>query len=125
MIGRCHCGRCSFVVESPKTFRFSCHCEDCRALSSGGRFLGISVNADCLTNVDGPIGTYSYPGGSGKPIVNTFCSLCATRLFNHAESHADFVNIMAMSLDNWEAFEPRKFLYTDHALVWDRTDLET
>lgn len=116
--GHCHCGQCTYSVEHAGTFHFCCLCEGCQRLSAGGRLLGISVPSETF-QATGPLREYTYPGGSGSPIVLSFCEVCSTQLFARPTEHAGVVILRASSLNRELDFKPRKFIFRESAPSWD------
>ncbi len=119
--GACHCGEVKLAFDKEAKFKFSCHCDTCQKLVSGGRLLGFGVPAESLS-VEGNVSSYSYAGGSGKPIQLSFCPNCSTQLYAKPEAIEDMIVIRANALEKPSSFVPEKFLFIDDACQWDRTE---
>ena len=122
--GGCHCGamKLSFPVEAQ--FTFSCHCNTCQKLVSGGRLLGFGIPEDRLS-VEGDVSTYNYAGGggSGSNIALSFCPVCSTQVFADPASLDGVIVVRSNALENPSAFEPDEFIFTESACAWDKTSL--
>ena len=117
--GQCHCGASTFSTESDPGFMFLCYCKDCQVLNGGGHLAGFSVPKDSL-KAEGPLQTYTYKGGSGKPVHAHFCSKCGTGLFGEPENFEGATMVKATVINQPERFFPKKKLYTESALHWTR-----
>lgn len=118
--GRCHCGAVNIEVPHAAMFTFSCHCSDCRKLSSGGRLLGHGTSLAAV-KVTGDMSIYTYQGDSGKDVHLHFCPLCSTQIYGVPTAHPDMAAVRASLLDNEAEFAPMQFIFTDEAYDWDKT----
>ena len=118
--GQCHCGNVKLSFPSDATFTFSCHCEDCKRLVSGGRLLGFAIPDDQFS-VEGNTAQYNYDGGSGKNIALSFCPTCSTQLFARPDALENTIVVRSNALENPNSFAPEKFLFAEQACAWDHT----
>lgn len=118
--GQCHCKAVTITVPQAAHFAFSCHCDGCRKLSSGGRLLSHSI-AKADVTIDGDVSSYTYAGGSGKDIILSFCPKCSTQLYAEPTAFPGMLAVRASVLDNANDFTPMQFLHTDGAFCWDKT----
>ncbi len=121
--GKCHCGDVKISYGKEAQFKFSCHCDTCQKLVSGGRLLGFGVKEDTVS-VEGEVSSYAYAGGSGKPITLSFCPKCSTQMFARPEAIEGMIVIRANAMDAPKSFAPEKFLFTEDACGWDCTSID-
>lgn len=116
--GGCHCGAVSVTFPKDAAFSFSCHCDTCQKLVSGGRLLGMGIAADSL-DVTGDIAEYRYDGGK-KPITLSFCPTCSTQLFARPEAIENTIIIRSNAMENPRSFTPQQFIFIEDACAWDK-----
>jgi len=120
--GKCHCGDVKVSFAKEALFKFSCHCDTCQKLVSGGRLLGFGVPEDSVS-VEGDVSSYNYPGGSGKPITLSFCPKCSTQMFARPEAVEGVMVIRSNALEDPKSFVPEKFLFPEDSCGWDCTEI--
>lgn len=116
---RCHCESVELSFPHKANFTFSCHCDTCQKLVSGGRLLGFAVPTNNLS-VTGEVATYTYQGGSGKNITLSFCSKCSTQLFAKPEAIENITVIRSNMLRNPLEFTAEKVLFEENSCLWDQ-----
>jgi len=116
--GKCHCGKNSYTLTAEPEFQFVCYCSNCRKLNSGGHLCGMVFDQSQLSEASATE-SYSYNGGSGKPIILHFCPVCSTQLYAYPTEHKDKVVIRANSLEN-SNFKPQTSIFSESAFDWDR-----
>ena len=121
-VGQCHCGDVKLSFAKDTLFKFSCHCDTCQKLVSGGRLLGLGVPEKSVS-VEGKLNSYAYAGGSGKPITLSFCPKCSTQMFAKPEAVDDVIVIRSNAMEDPKSFTPEKFLFAEDACDWDCTEL--
>ena len=117
--GGCHCGAIKLSFPTEAAFSFSCHCDTCQKLVSGGRLLGMGVPADSIS-VEGDVANYSYKGGSEKNITLSFCPTCSAQLYAAPEAIENTVVIRSNALANPSSFEPEQVVFAEEACKWDK-----
>ena len=120
LIGQCHCGKNKFEVNAEPVFQFVCYCLSCRVLNSG-HLNGMAFHDEALQKAT-ETKTYSYPGGSGKPIILHFCPVCSVGLYAYPTAHENIVVVRANTLLNAE-FKPQKTMYPESAFEWDEVKI--
>jgi hypothetical protein len=113
--GGCFCRAIRYKITSQPLDAGTCHCMTCRGVSS----------APSLPFVTFPVGHFSIC--SGKPVTfqssshveRTFCAHCGTPLTYFTQEKPSSIDIMTCSLDNPEAFPPRRHVWMSHKLSWD------
>lgn len=115
--GQCHCGKNQYEVNDDAEFQFICYCKSCRLLSSGGHLCGMVFDESKFKKAE-HTQTYSYPGGSGKPIILHFCPVCSTKLYGYATLYPGKVVIRANTLENAN-FKSQTALFPESAFPWD------
>jgi len=116
--GKCHCGKNTFSLSGDPVFQFVCYCKSCRTLHSSGHLCGMVFNETQFTPAQNTQ-TYSYPGGSGNPIILHFCPHCSTQLYGYPTQYAGTVVIKANALENSD-FTPQQILFSESAFSWDK-----
>jgi len=117
--GGCHCGAIQYTLSVPGKFAFLCHCDNCRKLNGGSRLSAVGFPKDALA-VTGTPTTYTYAGGKDD-ITAHFCGTCGTPLYAEPKAHPAIVIMRMNSLDDQNAFPPKKSTYEELACVWDKT----
>ncbi|MGV0025363.1 GFA family protein [Phormidesmis priestleyi ANT.L61.2] len=95
----------------------NCHCRDCQQATGTAFAAAILVPRSAVTII-GDVKYYDVMGGSGGIISRGFCPNCGSRLFGRP-AIADFLGIMAGSLDEPSGFCPAMDFYTASAEPWD------
>ena len=116
--GKCHCGNVTYQHSADAQYQFVCQCIDCQKLSAGCQ-LAAAVFPKEGFQLEGEVQTYEYPGGSGKPIMMSFCPKCGTSLYA-VPTAFDKVVIRAGTYDNPEDFKPVKVIHPDEQQHWQR-----
>ena len=122
--GGCHCGAVGLSFPAEAAFTFSCHCNTCQKLVSGGRLLGFGIAEESLS-VEGDVSEYVYRGGGGEggEIRLSFCPTCSAQLFAKPSSLEDTFVVRSNALGKPRAFEPDEFIFTESACAWDKVDI--
>lgn len=118
LTGKCHCGKNTFTMNAEPGFQFICYCDDCRVINSGGHLCGITFDQSDFVEAD-HTQTYTYEGGSGKPIIMHFCPTCATHLYAYPTEYAGKVVVRANTLVNAD-FKSQQSIFTESAFTWDK-----
>ena len=103
--GGCHCRAVRYEIGAKPKFQFICLCADCRRLSAGGH-LAAAVFDNTAIRISGELQTYSYPGGSGKPLHMSFCPACGTSLLAK-QDEGPVSMVRAGTYDDPAAFMPQ------------------
>ena len=122
LLGGCACGAIRYEVTAEPLFALNCHCRDCQR-ETGSAFapvVGVARSAFAVTR--GTVRTSTLIGGSGKPVLRTFCGDCGSSLFGLPEIRPDLVTIRAGSLDDPSVFRPTRNIFTSQAQPWDYMD---
>ena len=115
--GGCHCGALRYRIDGTLGFAFACFCDSCRKLSAGARLVGVSVKPEHYT-LEGPASRYTYPGGKDQ-IELVFCGHCSTQVAAHPAAFPNMVSLRVGSLDEPEAVQKVKPVFTDGACHWE------
>jgi hypothetical protein len=115
--GGCMCGAIRYRCSQEPIVMGSCHCRDCQRATGTAFAAAIVVPRDAVT-ITGEVKYYEVTADSGQPISRGFCPNCGSRLFGQRAT-ADFLSIMAGSLDDPSEFRPAMDLYTASAQPWD------
>jgi hypothetical protein len=115
--GGCLCGNIRYECSAEPMFMGNCHCRDCQQATGTAFAAAILVPRNTVT-ITGDVKYYEVTGDSGGIVARGFCPNCGSRLFSK-RAMADFMGIMAGSLDNPSGFQPRMDLYTASAQPWD------
>ncbi len=118
LTGACHCGKNKFTISAEPEFQFTCYCNSCRILNSGGHLCGMLFDQRQLSAAN-ETQTYTYNGGSGNPIILHFCPVCATHLYAYPTEHEGKVVIRANTLVD-SNFKPHQSIFTESAFSWDK-----
>lgn len=118
LTGKCHCGKNTFTIDAKPEFQFVCYCNSCRVINSGGHLCGMFMDQSELSEAR-DTQTYTYNGGSGKPIILHFCPTCATHLYAYPTARQGKVVIRANTLENSD-FKPQQAIFAESAFVWDK-----
>jgi hypothetical protein len=115
--GGCLCGAVRYQCSAEPMTMGNCHCRDCQR-STGTAFAAAMLIPRHAVTITGKVKYYDVTGDSGQIMSRGFCPNCGSRLFGQRQS-ADFMSIMASSLDDPSEFCPAMDLYTDSAQPWD------
>jgi hypothetical protein len=115
--GGCQCGQVRYDCYAEPILMGNCHCRDCQRATGTAFAAGILVPRDAVT-VTGDVKYYEVTGDSGQTIARGFCPNCGSRLFGK-RAMADFLSIMAGSLDDPSGFQPGMDCYAASAQPWD------
>ena len=115
--GGCMCGAVRYECSAEPIAMGNCHCRDCQRATGTAFAAAIVVPRDVVT-ITGEVKYYEVTADSGQPIRRGFCPNCGSRLFG-LRATADFLSIMAGSLDDPSEFRSAMDLYTASAQPWD------
>jgi hypothetical protein len=115
--GGCMCGAIRYECLAEPIAMGNCHCRDCQQATGTAFAAAILVPRNAVA-ITGEVKYYDVAGDSGQIISRGFCLNCGSRLFGK-RAIADFLSIMAGSLDDPSWFRPAMDLYTASAQPWD------
>lgn len=115
--GGCACGAVRYECLAEPITTGNCHCRDCQQLT-GTAFAAALLVPHNAVKITGVVKYYDMTAASGRAITRGFCPNCGSRLFGQRAS-ADFMSIMAGSLDDPSEFRPVMDIYTTSAQPWD------
>ncbi len=115
--GGCLCGCVRYECSAEPIVMGNCHCRDCQQ-ATGTAFAAAMLVPREAVAITGDVKYYEVTGESGQTISRGFCPNCGSRLFGKRAS-AEFLSIMAGSLDEPSEFRPTMDLYTASAQPWD------
>lgn len=117
--GSCLCGAVRYVSDSEPKVISKCYCKDCQKESGTGHITVVAV-PDASVRVTGEVREYSRMGGSGQPVVRTFCPTCGTTLFGRPMKLSGVTMIRAGTLDEMPPLEPSMAVFASRAPQWDQ-----
>ena len=115
--GGCMCAAIRYECSAAPIVMGNCHCRDCQQATGTAFAAAILVPRNAVT-IAGEVKYYEVTGDSGQIVSRGFCPNCGSRLFGQ-RAVADFLSIMAGSLDDPSEFRPAMHLYTASAQPWD------
>lgn len=115
--GGCMCGAVRYECAAEPLAMGNCHCRDCQQ-ATGTAFAAAVVVPREAVIITGEVKYFEVTGESGQPIRRGFCPNCGSRLFG-MRANADFLSIMAGSLDDPSEFRPAMDVYVASAQPWD------
>lgn len=115
--GGCLCGAVRFTAQTDTFGATICHCRDCQKFTGAAFAALVPVQKDALT-VTGPVKTHTAAGGSGKPVLRTFCAECGSSLFEEPTVRPGLAILFAGTFDNPMAVSPAREIFRDDALPW-------
>ncbi len=115
--GGCMCGAVRYECSTEPLAMGNCHCRDCQRATGTAFAAALLVPRDGIT-ITGEVKYYDVMADSGQTISRGFCPNCGSRLFG-LRANANFLSIMAGSLDDPSEFRPAVDLYTASAQPWD------
>jgi hypothetical protein len=115
--GGCLCGAVRYTTEAEQTGAIICHCVDCQKFTGAAFAALVPVQKEALT-VTGPVKTHSATGGSGKPVIRTFCTECGSSLFEEPTIRQGLAILFAGTLDDLSPVTPLREIFRDDAFPW-------
>jgi len=109
--GRCLCGEVRYELDAELGPLVNCHCQFCRR-AHGSAFSTVTLvprSAFRITAGEALLGAY---------VGRRFCSRCATRLFNVAESIPDQIALVVASLEQEPTQAPALHLNLESKAPW-------
>jgi hypothetical protein len=118
-IGSCLCGSVRYQAEADPAFVAFCHCRDCQKATGGAYSANVAVPAELLT-VEGPLRTHQATGGSGAPLVRSFCGECGSPIIIKGGGPLTGLSlIQAGTLADPSWVEPGVHIFCASAQPWD------
>ena len=115
--GSCHCGEVHYQAEVDPARTIICHCLDCQTMS--GAPYRVNVPAATLgLRMSGEPRRYVKIGGSGDPVVTTFCGTCGTALFSCKGDNPAFVFLRVGAIRQRRELVPAAQAFCNSALTW-------
>ena len=118
--GGCLCGRVRYQANPRPDTAYYCHCRDCQIGSSSAFSVAIFSEADDFHLTSGELSTFSQTADSGRRIHRKFCSGCGTAVAWTGEGFPDVVLVSLSSLDDPEAYQPVREIWTKSRVSWCR-----
>lgn len=118
LAGGCLCGQVRYRARGKPDFGGFCYCCDCRRVSGSGRVPFVGVPSHQL-EVTGRTEQHIKRGGTGQPIVRSFCPRCGARLFANPQSAAGTTILYAGTLDDPSQFEPTIAIHLESRAPWE------
>lgn len=115
--GGCLCKAVRYECSAEPVFMGNCHCRDCQK-ATGTAFMAAILVPRQAVSITGDVKYYEVTGDSGDIISRGFCPNCGSRLFSKRQK-AEFMGIVAGSLDDPSQFQPVMDFYTASAQPWD------
>lgn len=112
--GGCLCGAVRYRVTGSPDATSLCHCRSCR-LASGAPSLAWAIfPAEKVEIVAGAAAIFSSSPG----VEWGFCPRCGTTLTYRRANRPGLFDVTTATLDDPEAFPPRKEIWTGERLSW-------
>lgn len=115
--GGCLCGAVRYTAQTEQTSAVICHCTDCQKFTGAAFAALVPVQRAAMT-LTGPVKTHTGVGGSGKPVIRSFCIECGSSLFEEPTIRPGLAIIFAGTLDDLKAVSPAREIFRDDALPW-------
>ena len=116
LTGRCLCGAVSYTTDAQPLAVTYCHCDDCRRATGSDYNIGVGVPVAEL-RVTGEVNSFTVTGHGGHSTTREFCPTCGSPMFTRGKERV-FIN--AGSLDNPDALQPTRQIWTEMAVPWSR-----
>ncbi|TRM58527.1 Mss4-like protein [Schizophyllum amplum] len=104
--GGCFCGAVRYSFTGEPVGKAICHCLNCRKISGTAYSTNVLIPADAFTVTAGTPKTYTWVGGSGKPITSFLCGDCGSTMWIAA--HSGMKVVKAGTLDDADALDLAK-----------------
>jgi hypothetical protein len=115
--GGCLCGAVRYTAQAEQTGAIVCHCRDCQKFTGAAFAALVPVQREALT-VTGAVKTHSATGGSGKPVIRTFCPECGSSLFEEPTVRAGLAILFAGTFDDLGPVSPAREIFRDDGFPW-------
>lgn len=115
--GGCLCGKVRFRVTAPPLDAGYCHCRMCQRNSGAPVVAWVTFPAAAFSWTSGEPGTYA----SSAYAKRSFCTTCGSYLVFANSNLPDEVSVNTTSLDNPDAFPPRKHIFSESRIKWFNT----
>ena len=103
--GGCLCGQVRYRITGAPLFVAMCHCRDCQK-NTGSAFSVNSLWPESQVELIGQVATWEGRGGSGHPVIRTFCPACGTPLRSQAQATRGLFVLKSGTLDDPESVTP-------------------
>lgn len=114
--GGCLCGAIRYELEGELGPVTLCHCQYCRR-AHGAPFVAVAfMRTDQIRWTRGADRIHEM--GTEGVGFRAFCSRCATRLYNRAESTDRFTMLVVGSLDDDTGVQPRMHINLESKSAW-------
>jgi len=122
LTGGCACRAIRYEYDGPLLLSYKCHCLDCQAASGGGHAALSWARMGEFSFVRGRPKFHRGVGSSGKEVARGFCGTCGAPIVALLGVLPGILGILASSLDEPAAFQPRYEIWTSRARPWDVLD---
>jgi hypothetical protein len=112
LTGQCLCGAITYECDGEIDTMTYCHCDTCRRVTGSAFNIGIGIPKDSL-KVSGQVKSHTHTNGS----IREFCPTCGSPTFTIGNQT---IWIRAGSLNNSDALQPTREVWTDLAVPWSR-----
>lgn len=117
--GHCLCQAVSYHFDCEPISAVHCHCSDCQKATGSGFATVFSV-PEAAISISGQehLTAFAVQAPSGKRVQRSFCKICGSPLFTHAESNPGYIWIKAGSLTESSWLKPQIACWTGSAASW-------
>jgi len=115
--GGCLCGQVRYSAHSDPAFMGVCHCKNCQKQTGTAFSVVLAVPKSGLS-IHGQLKTYRDTGGSGQPVLRSFCPECGSPITTVVASMPDLTLLKAGTLDDTSWLDPKMHIFCDSAQHW-------
>ena len=115
--GSCFCGEIRYEFEG-NSAGFLCFCRDCQYFASGMGQATIFARDSALKVDISELKVVNSLAESGASVSRYFCPECCTQLFVKTSSYPAHTAVIAGSLDDNAAFQPRSVNWQEAMAPW-------
>ena len=116
--GKCLCGQVTYTASGAPLVVAQCHCDECRRLSGTGHTVGAMFPAEAV-ELQGTLGTYSYPSATGSTVTRSFCPDCGSPIHGRNTQVPDHLTLSLGTMDDAGDLTVEVVIYERDKPGWD------
>lgn len=115
--GACHCGAITYEADVDPGRAIICHCLDCQTMSGAPYRVNVRAAARSV-RMQGEPTRYVKIGGSGDPVLTTFCPKCGTPLYSAKGDTPEFLSLRTGAIRQRDQLRPMAQGFCESGQAW-------
>lgn len=116
--GGCQCGSIRYTLLKPPRRVYTCHCSNCRRVSSSAFNVSCIVDEDAFQLQQGELARIDWVVGDHIKRYGEFCPKCGTRIRHGSDPLKGVYSVRGGTLDDQRYAQPVAHIWLSEAAEW-------